>query len=246
MSHPSVKDLNMDFLHLFTITGKLKVLLHQNTDPYIDKSIYLEKIREMEINLMEDAHCKMEELGEKFIQYRSLDDLKTILNDDYIYDGIMFLMFQYIRTRNMKKSVLQRFKGDKYEYILEKCWNIVSYAMATTMTRSISLDDRLRFVFIENKTDTPFITGDQPVFNLLGDKLNEKGDVAELELYYPLTPNCAINIHFRSEQLGKFENKCADSALIDYLNKKVFENADYYLFANTRKQLEEIAKNNWL
>jgi len=246
LSHPAVKDLNMDFLQLFTSTGKLKVLLEQSTNPKIDKSLYSEMIRKMEINLMEDAHCKMEELGEKLIQYRSLDDLKTILDEDYIFEGIMFLMFQYIRTKNMKKLVLQKYIGDKYKNIIEKSWNILSYALATTMSRSISLDRRIKFVFIENNSDNNFITGDQPVFNLLGNKLNENGDVAELELYYPLTPKCAINIHFRSEQIEQFENKYADRKLVDSLNKKVFENSDYYLFSDTKGQLEEISKNNWL
>lgn len=112
--------------------------------------------------------------------------------------------------------------------------------MATTLARSISLDNKLRFIFIENNTTTPFITCDQPVFNILNDKLNEEGEVVELELYYPLTPKYTISLHFRPEQADIFEGKTADENYVNYLNKKVFENADYYVFADNEKILGKV------
>lgn len=243
-SHNAVKDLNKSFLAYFTFPSKLKRLLDQNNNPSINKSWISEKIREIKINFMEDAHCLIEESGKKLIQHRSLDDLKTILDDDNIFDGIMFLIFQYMRTKNMKNAAFKIFKGDKNEHIIKKSWNIISFTFAMNLSKRISLDERIKFIFIENKTENHFITGDQPVFNLLGDILNDKGEVNELELYYPLTPKCAINIHFRSDQIEQFESKFAEKEQVDYLNKKVFENSDYYIFADTKKQLEEIKNNS--
>lgn len=240
ISHPSVKNLNLDFLNVFTFNEKLKESLAQNKNPEIDESYFNEEIRKIEINLMEDAHCKMEDKGTKLINYRSLEELKTIFQDDYYFDGIMFLCFQYFRTRKMKNSVIEKFKGGKYEKVMNKSWNILSYALATTLTRSIALDERLKFIFIENRTNNHFITGDQPVFNILNDKLNEKGDVIELELFYPLTPKHALKIHFRTEQENQFESQLADSDMINHLNKKVLENCDYYVFADTKEQLERV------
>lgn len=239
ISHPSVKDFNLDFLTMFTINNKLKKSLAETKNPFVDRTYIEEEIRKIEINIMEDAHCKMEEMGAKLIKYRSFEELKTILNENYYHEGLMFLCFQYFRTQKMRKAVLLQYKGTKHEDLMEKSWNILSYAFATTVTSSIVLDTRLKFVFIENKTDVHFITGDQPVFNILGDKLNEKGNVIDLELYYPLTPKQALSIHFRTDTTEQFECKSADIAMIDYLNKKVFENSDYYIFANTKEQLEQ-------
>jgi hypothetical protein len=240
ISHPSVKDFNLDFFRMFTINRELKKALEQNKNPLINVAYFEEEIRKIEINLMEDAHTKMENMGEKLINYRNLEDLKTILHDDYHFDALMFLCFQYFRTRKMKNAVLKEHKGSKHEVLMEKSWNILSYAFATTLTRNIALNERLKFIFIHNNTDNHFTTGDQPVFNILGDKLDDNGNVIELELYYPLTPRHALNIHFREDQENQFEDKYADNELVNYLNRKVFENAEYYVFADTKEQLEKV------
>ena len=104
--------------------------------------------------------------------------------------------------------------------------------------------EQIQFVFIENKTTNFFITGDQPVFNLLGDKVDENGDVLDLEFYYPITPNHALLVHFRNDQGDKFLNQSADENLIEHLNKKVFENSDFFVFANNKEQLEFLHETN--
>lgn len=235
-----VKPLNFDFLNLFTSTSKIKKQLVKTINPIIDKEKYTEEIRKLEINLMEIAHGKMENLGQKLIACRSLVDLKAIEKDDYTFDAVMFLCFQYFRTKGMKKSALKAFEGDKFEELAKKTWNIISYTMATTLARSISLDKNLKFIFIENNTDNYFITGDQPVFNILNDKVNENGEVIDLELYYPLTPQHALTIHFRTNQTAKFVNEIADNDRIEYLNKRVVENSDFFVFANSKEQLERL------
>lgn len=235
-----LKSLNFDFLNLFTSTSKLKKQLVGNKNPKVDKDFIAEEIRKLEVNLMEDAHCKMENLGFKIIQCRSLEDLKAINQDDGLLEAIMFICFQYFRTRNMRNSALQSFKGGRFEELAEKSWNIISYTMATTLARSISFDKNLKFIFIENNSTTSFITGDQPVFNILNDKLNDAGEVTDLELYYPLTPKHAITIHFRPEQIELFKSKVADDNLVNYFNKKVLTNSDFYVFADHKEVLEHL------
>lgn len=239
-SPTAVKSLNFDFLYLFTSTNKLKKALDKTLNPAIDKELYAEEIRKLEINLMEVAHGKMENLGFKLIAFRSIDDLRTIENDDYIYDAIMFLCFQYFRTNNMRKSALRSFAGGPYEAFAKKSWNILSYVMATTLARSISLDSKLKFIFHENKTTEHFLTCDQPIFNILNDKVSENGEVTELEFYYPISPEHSLTLHFRESQTEKFIPNNPDQAQVDYFNKKVIENADFYVFANSREQLDRL------
>jgi len=240
-SPEAVKDLNFDFLKLFTSTSKLKEHLGKNSNPAVDKEKVAEEIKKLEINLMEYAHGKMEALGIRLLQYRNIEDLKTINQDDYIFDAIMFLCFQYMRTKSMRNSALKSFIGGPYEELAKKSWNILSYVTATTLAKNISLDTKLKFTFIENYTTNHFVTCDQPVFNILNDKLDKQGEVIGLELYYPITPNHALTIHFRAEQKDKFEGISADNAMVEFLNKKVFENSEFYLFADTKELLEKIA-----
>lgn len=235
-----VKDLNLDFLQLFASTGKLKKQLDTSTNPELDKGKYAEEIRKLEINLMEISHGKMEALGHKLLGFRSLDDLKTIEKDDYLFDAIMFLCFQYFRTRSMRNSVLQSFAGGPYEELASKSWNVLSYVSATTLAKNVSLDPHIKFIFIENNTANHFITSDQPVFNILNDQTDEKGEVTHLEFYYPITPNYALTIHFREDQVDKYVSKEADDDLVNYLNKKVLDNGDYFVFADSKELLEKI------
>jgi hypothetical protein len=239
----AVKDLNFDFLNLFTSTGKLKKQLEQNSNPDIDKEKIAEEIRKLEINLMEVTHGKMEALGFKLLEFKSLEELKTILQDDYIFDAIMFLCFQYFRTRPMKNSVIKSFEGDKFEDFAKKAWNILSYTLATTLAKSISLDKNLKFIFIENQTENHFITSDQPIFNILNDKFDKNGEINELELYYPISPVNSIIIHFRPEQKEQFVNLIASDENVEYYNKKVFENSEFYVFAKTEEQLNKMMEN---
>lgn len=230
-----VKGLNLDFLTHFTSHYKLKKQLDANSNPNIDKDSISEEIKKLEHNLMEDAHGKMEALGFELLKCQSLVDLKSLEEDDKIFDAIMFLCFQYFRTKSMKRSALQSFEGDRFEELANKTWNIISYSMATTLARSISLDKNLKFVFVKNSNDDHFITGDQPVFNIR----NDKGEVTELELYYPLCPETAIRIHFDTSQVEKYIEESVTAEKVEYFNRKVFNNSDFFVFADSNELLEK-------
>ena len=235
-----LKCLNSYLLTLFTSTSILKRKLAANTNPKVNTALISSEIKKIETNAMEDAHCIMEGLGSKIIQCRSLEDLKELSKDDNLFEAIMFLCVQYFRTKSRRKSALKNFDGEKLQELAEKSWNIIGFVLATTVARSISLDKKLKFLFIENNTTTPFITGDQPIFNILGDKVDEQGEVQELELYYPLTPKCAVYLHFKPEQVDLCESKIADEEYVKFLNEKVFENADYYVFADNEEILKQM------
>jgi hypothetical protein len=140
----------------------------------------------------------------------------------------------------MRNAALQSFMGTAYEELANKSWNILCYVTATTLAKSISLNPGLKFIFHENYTTENFITCDQPVFNILNDKVDENGEVIDLELYYPLSPQHALSIHFRNDQPEKYVSNNADKAQIDFSNKKVIENADFYAFADSKAQLERL------
>ncbi|MEX6627606.1 DUF4238 domain-containing protein [Tenacibaculum salmonis] len=235
-----LKGLVFDYFTAFTSISKLKKLMQRSSK---NKSIELtDEIKKLEINAMEDAHSLIENTGHKLIRCESLSDLKSLENEEYdLFGAIMFLSFQYFRTKKMKTATLKSFKGDgKFENLAKKCWNIISYQMSTKLAKSICLDRKLRFVFIQNETEIPLITGDQPVFNILSDKLDNEGNVTDLELYYPLSPKRAIRIHFNEIQTEKFIEDKASKELIIFLNKKVVENSSFYVFSDNKETLELI------
>lgn len=245
-SPSAVKQLNFDFLRLFISTSKLKKALDTTTKSHVDKDFYATEVHKLEVNLMEKVHGKMEALGNDLIACRNLNDLKGIEQGEKLYEAILFLCFQYVRTNNMRKSALKFSQGKSYEELSRKTFNIISYVTATTLATNISFDNNLKFIFHENNTNENFITCDQPVFNILNDKIDEDGNVTDFELYYPVTPKHALTLHFRDDKTDRFLSKNPDEEIVNFLNRKVLENSDFFVFADTKEQLERMKENNWL
>jgi len=238
-----VKSLNIDFLKLFTSTSRLKRALDKNLKN-INKEAYEEEIRKLEINIMEIAHGKIENLGNHLIACQNLEDLKLLEEQDLLNASIMFLCFQYFRTKKMRNAVIESFKGDKYEDLAIKSWNIFSYILATNLTKNIALDRNIKFLFHVNHTTEDFITSDQPIFNILNDQIDENGDVKELEFYYPISPSKALSILFRETDEQKFSENNITLSVVEYFNRKVIENSDFYIFSQSKNQLEKFIADN--
>lgn len=239
-SHPTVKPLCMDFLEMFTYHYKLQKQLDDNTNSKIDRKKVQAEIDKLEINMMEDAHCKFESFGNKLIACRNIKDLQFLENPDDLNETVIFLCVQYFRTRGMKKAVLKRYRGAELERV-EKFWNIISICFALTLARNIALDKNLRFILFENQTGTAFITGDQPIFNILNDKVDENGNVKEFEIFYPITPKHAISGRFDEKQKDRCIDAVINADMVKYFNGKVFDNSDYFVFANNEDQLRVYA-----
>jgi Protein of unknown function (DUF4238) len=235
-SHKSVRELNLDFFRAFTAHYKLRRnfnIIDERLNPEQRKEIE-EKIREFEVNMMEDSHGIFENLGTKLTNCRSLEDLNLLNDPDEYYNALMFLTFQYLRTKKRKIAIIRSFKGEKFP--AEKFWNIISHVMATNIARNLSFDPNLRIRLFENFTNENFITNDQPIFNIC-DEEDENGNVINLELYYPLSPNHAILIHFDTQQKTKLEEIKITESVVKYFNELMIQNAEQFIFANNENQL---------
>lgn len=238
ISPESVRSLNLDFFNLFTSHYKLRKQLSESKLITIEKDKLEAKIRELEVNLMEDSHCIFESIGNKITNCRIPADLEFLESEDDFFETIMFLCFQYFRTKKMKKSVLKSFENEK-NFSVEKFWNIISYSMSTILARNLSLDQNLKFLVYDNQTDQAFLTNDQPIFNILNDDEDENGYVKKLELYYPISPKLAFSIHFRN-QTDKIENIIINKNMVNWFNERIIENSNEFIFSENEIQLNQI------
>lgn len=241
ISHESIVELNIDFLTLFTSHYKLRKELAESTKLNDTKKAELEtKIREIEVNSMEDSHCIFESFGIKITNCRNPIDLKFLENENDFFETMMFLSFQYFRTKKMKKAVLMSFENEEKNSV-EKFWNIVSYSMSTTLGRRLSINQKLKILVFDNQSEINFLTNDQPIFNILGENVDEEGYPNELELYYPISPKLAISIHFKNQK-DKIENIQINENLVNYFNEKMIENSNEFIFAENEIQLNKLIK----
>lgn len=240
--HPSVKDLCMDFLSAFTSHTKLRKHLENTNTSETNKEFLNSEIRKLEINLMEDVHGRFETKGSDFIAIRNIDDLKSLRDGDNFYNSMIFLCVQYFRTNSMRQAVKSSFQGEgKFEEMAGKFWNIVSFSMALNIARNISLDPKTSFTIYENISAQKFLTSDQPIFNLKNEELDDKGNVKELEFYYPLSPTHAILIHFQESETKYYHEKLTEERVV-FLNNKVIQNSHLFVFGNDEKQMKTLIK----
>jgi hypothetical protein len=237
-SPKSVQAWQHDFLSMFTIHTKLKKAFKKSKSQEI-----LEEIKKIEINSMENAHSKIEYSGEKLIACKTFEDLKFIEQTNSRFDAIMFLCFQYFRTKNLKNRIKESFKTDS-SFPALNIWNILSFFLALNTAEYISLNPKTRFLFIKNTTSKALISSDQPVINLQSHKVDENGEVLDLELYYPLSPNSAVVIDFNNngkERSKKIEIK---EDMVNWYNSKIIADYDNFIFSNNKTQLDILLKTS--
>lgn len=114
----------------------------------------------------------------------------------------------------------------------------MSSIQAITMGRNLSIDTTIKFKLLDNKTTNHFLTTDQPIINYVGDISDDEGYAKELELYYPLSPQIALYIHFNAEQSEKFIVEDLSEEQVEQYNRKMIDNSHMWVFSYTQKQLE--------
>lgn len=241
MCHESLKPLLRDFLMSFTAHTKLRKQLDNlklNPDD-VKRKFIEEEINEVEMNMMENTHCIFENYGHKLTSCKTPADVFFMQDEDSFMETMLFLAVQYFRTKKMHINVSKEFEGNPYNLRPEKIWNIISFAMAAKFGRALALNPKLRVRIYDNRTDSNFLTNDQPIFNILGDSKDDDGNTTELELYYPITTKLAICLHFNN-QPEKIKSIPVNTEVVKFFNDQMILNAEEFIFSQSESQLKEI------
>jgi hypothetical protein len=175
------------FLQMYVLPTQLKRHLEErgNTSPEAMKQVDI-----VRSNLIEDYHASIER---NFWPYLELikschfDFLEDVPKAIEFFHGFAV---QYMRTKTMKERALQ--KPNVLFDDVERVWDVLSHIMAVEMGRSFFMDRRnFQIVVLENETQVPFITSDQPIINI---RSNAKSfsPPEKMEFYYPLSPTQAM------------------------------------------------------
>ncbi|MEC4592974.1 DUF4238 domain-containing protein [Nitrospirillum amazonense] len=98
-----------------------------------------------------------------------------------------FIGMQLMRTKRMKQKYLEGFPDQRRD-IAERTWPLLRTFAVTGMGWSLFAQrQEFQFAFLSAPEGTEFITGDQPIRNLVLPA--QSNDVA---LYYPVSPKTAV------------------------------------------------------
>jgi hypothetical protein len=175
-------------------------LLHAFTLPYLAKRKLqasglatqeaMAEIDRMIIELNEDLHTSIEEDFQPYLAAMisgKLEFLEDPPKAAVFYRG---LAVQYQRTNHIKQTrlVMDPVRFARYVRIA----NPLAHIVATNVGRSLFSDrKRHTIMLLDNATNVPFITADQPIINIAAGPKDTTPPV-KFELYYPLSPTKAM------------------------------------------------------
>ncbi|WFB64998.1 DUF4238 domain-containing protein [Sphingobacterium sp. WM] len=226
LSNNSAKDLNLIFFKIIKDLALLNFVTANNKN--FDITPY-------EKNGLEDFYTKIENYGKELIEITSILELERLLKSHQ--DKILtFILFQYMRTQNMRNKLRALIIRDSENIRLAKEL-LTPIIIANNIL--CATNNSVKFKILNNQTNTTFITSDQPASNLKKDQVDEHENVEELVVMYPLNPRMLLIIDFNCDKTN-IEIVTCDIETILYYNNQIVFNANKFLISSESAILNSI------
>jgi hypothetical protein len=183
-------------------------------------------------NALEDYHASIEASFIPALESALEGDISFYADDQRCIPFLNYLCTQYMRTRGIKERVLALMP------VLERVWNIIIHMSATNIGASLYVERKKRtLIIVNNRTDVPFITGDQPAINLKGTR---PAPPDRLSIFYPIAPHAALLVaDVDEEPLFPTEGLTRDQATT--LNQLLFRASYKQVFGRSKECLRAIS-----
>jgi hypothetical protein len=191
-----------------------------------------EFLKTYKTNALEDYYAGIEGEFLPILDRLLSGDLTVFSDDDAAIPLFYFLATQYMRTKRIREAWLKSF--EKAPFNIERILPLLALQYGENLGRSLYLDrKKMLSVILDNATDVAFITGDQPIVNLLA---VADSPATELSLYYPLSPTKALLLSDAGRSL-MVTNDSFNEAWAVELNRKIAENSHSQVFARDARAL---------
>jgi hypothetical protein len=233
---PAANRVQENFLTAFGFPGWLL----SNPPPHmVGDAEYEALLRQQVINAEEDWHAKLESKMAPVIAALRGRDASVYADDERCIAFLRFLCLQSLRTKGVRDKVAAR-TSEVNGFSIARCWNILRHIFAVNVGAGLYLERKKRPLWmLENDTDIPFITGDQPVVNLFPSPHPDKPPEL-LALYYPLSPSTALIIDEVEHRCG-YTSGAISVEQARTLNCRIREASHLQLFGSSKEVLQGLA-----
>ena len=190
--------------------------------------------------MTEQLHGKIETAAAPLLKSLRAADISFLENPEKRAEFIIFITNQYFRTQKMRLALPYR-RGPVAGHDPLRTALVESLIFATNVGAGLIAEwSRYKAFLLKSDGSVPFITGDQPVINLLGEAGGLTG--GDVELYYPLSPSLAF-------LLTPSQAKFADDVhvigrmMIETYNLLILQKSERDVFSNDKAYLEEFVKD---
>jgi Protein of unknown function (DUF4238) len=187
-------------------------------------------------NVLEDYHAGIEAWFIPSLEGALNGDISFYHDDDRCIPFLHYLCTQYMRTRGIKERTIALCNNDK-SADLTRVWNIIIHMAAFNIGASLFLERRRRkLILVRNRTDVPFITGDQPAIDLKGTRPQPPEN---LSIYYPISPRLALLLA-DADEAPLFPAEGLTAAQASLLNRMLFDACYQQVFAQSEESLKAL------
>jgi len=195
----------------------------------------IQRLDEYASNVLEDYHAGIEAWFIPSLENALNGDIGFYYDDARCISFLHYLCTQYMRTKGIKERTIELCNTDK-SADLSRVWNIMIHMAAYNIGASLFLErGRRKLVLIHNRTDVPFITGDQPAINLQGTRPKPP---EKLSIYYPISPRLALLLA-EVDETPLFAAEGLTAAQASLLNMRIFEACYQQAFARSEDSLKQ-------
>ena len=231
--HPSegLKAMQKQFMAIYLFPTRLRKLLGSNADPRI-----LSAVESAITQGQEDYHQRIEDDLLVFLQRMLAGNVDFYSDSEQAASFLYGICVQYTRTKRTIEASIDVIGSEFGDCDVRRVMGALSPLMAMAVAHSLFIDrQRFKLVLMENDSDTPFITADQPVVNLQAGYTRKPPE--KFELFYPLSPRKAMLLVETSSRRG--ESPLSGVSVNSY-NMMMAKNSYEQIFSNSEEYLNSI------
>jgi hypothetical protein len=234
--HPTARRVQENFPTAFGFPGWLL----SNPPPHmVGDTEYEALLRHQIINAEEDWHAALKDRMVPIIAALRRRDASVYADDKQCIPFLHFLCLQSLRTKGVRDKVAARTR-EVNGFSIARCWNILRHVFAVNVGAGLYLERKRRPLWmLENDTNVPFVTGDQPVVNLFPSPHPDKPPDL-LALNYPLSPSTALIIDEEEHRSG-YTSGAVSVEQVRTLNCRIRDASYHQLFGGSEEILRGLA-----
>jgi hypothetical protein len=232
--HPLSKKTHVELLDKLMVPFRMA---RQMKSP-LDRVLINQYVLYYASEVLEEHHTAIETSFIPSLQSALNGDISFYMDDEQCNPFLNYLSTQYWRTKGIKERAIERCNADK-SADLSRVWNVLVLKFITDLGISLLLERRRRkLILIRNRTDVPFITGDQPVINLKGARPRP---TEAISIYYPISPQRALLLADVDEE-PLFPSERLTAAQASTLNEMLYKACYKQVFAQSEESLKALRR----
>lgn len=238
----STKAVELRESHLYLVNALARISTASELIKQSDRASAKEKryAQDVVIEIEEKLHGQVEQEALPILDELRNRRSEFISTDESAIAFFHFIAHQYFRTKRIRTAIGEELSQIGHYHDFARLANIVCHIGAVNVGGSLFVDrNEFDIAFLDDRYDVGFITGDQPVVNLLG--TGDSRETTELALSFPVSPDISCLVVPRDYEV---HSAVIPGNVVEELNDLVAWESKDFLVAKSNKRLQTIVSRS--